>query len=65
MKCPECGSKKITNENTGQCKGHRRIGGAFHNVCECGCEFITEAGSYRVTKHAKGGSGPFKGGPVK
>jgi len=62
MKCPECGSRKITNENTEQPRGLRRRGGVFHNTCECDCEFTSEAGGYNVTKHGKLGKGPLKRG---
>ena len=52
MKCPECNSTTISNENTGQPRGLRRRGGVFHNTChKCGCEFTWEAGDSRITKH--------------
>jgi len=62
MKCPKCGSREVTNKNAGQCRGHRRIGGIFHNTCDCGCRFTTEAGGFGVTKHGNQGKGSLKRG---
>ncbi|KPJ54973.1 hypothetical protein AMJ47_02825 [Parcubacteria bacterium DG_72] len=65
MKCPECGSKNYRNENTERDVGFRQRGGVFHNTCECGCEFTSEAGGYHVTKHGKYGKGPLRSGSIR
>lgn len=55
MACPECGSKKVVNENTGRDPMSKLYGGTFHNTCKnCGCEWThcCATGS-NITRHGK------------
>ena len=55
MACPECGSKRVVNENTGRDPFLKRIGGDFHNTCRnCGCQWTSYGiGGYLITVHGR------------
>ncbi|MDP3052910.1 MAG: hypothetical protein Q8N22_03095 [bacterium] len=52
--CPECGSEKIVNENTGKDLKIKLFGEIFYICKDCDCEWThCYAVGFKVTRHGK------------